>query len=196
MIDTTIPATPVLIGARLALRPLRASDADDLYAVHSDPRVMRYWSHPAWTRREQAVDRIAELMQNRERSEFYTWAIALADDRLVGTFSLFALNRAQHRAEIGYALASREWHRGYATEAARLAIAYAFCTIGLARLEADVDPRNEPSCRLVERIGFRREGLLRERWHVAGEITDSAIYGLLRREYVEPESNPVETVNA
>ena len=186
MTDTTIPPTPVLIAERLALRPLRTSDADDLYAVHSDPRVMRYWSHPPWTRREQANERIAQLAQDRERSESYTWAIVLADDRLVGTVSLFALNRAQHRAEIGYALASREWSRGYATEAAHLAIAHAFGTIGLARLEADIDPRNEPSCRLVERIGFRREGLLRQRWHVAGEITDSAIYGLLREEYVEP----------
>jgi RimJ/RimL family protein N-acetyltransferase len=186
MTDTTIPPTPVLIAERLALRPLRTSDADDLYAVHSDPRVMRYWSHPPWTRREQANERIAQLAQDRERSESYTWAIVLADDRLVGTVSLFALNRAQHRAEIGYALASREWSRGYATEAAHLAIAHAFGTIGLARLEADIDPRNEPSCRLVERIGFRREGLLRQRWHVAGEITDSAIYGLLRDEYVAP----------
>ena len=84
---------------------------------------------------------------------------------------------------IGYALAARAWGNGYATEGLRLAIAHAFGPIGLERLEADIDPRNDASCRLVERVGFRREGLLRQRWRVADEVTDSAIYGLLRAEY-------------
>jgi RimJ/RimL family protein N-acetyltransferase len=184
MSDSNIPTEPTLTGVRVQLRPLRASDADDLFAVHSDPRVMRYWSHAPWTDREQAVARIAQLAHDRANAEFYTWATTLADDRLIGTVSLFAINRAQRRGEIGYALATRVWGQGYATEGLRLAIAYAFDTIALERLEADIDPRNEASCRLVERVGFQREGLLRQRWRVADEVTDSAMYGLLRAEYV------------
>jgi RimJ/RimL family protein N-acetyltransferase len=184
MPDAVIPPVPTLTGARIRLRPLRAGDADDFFALHSDPRVMRYWSHPPWTLRDQAVAKIEQLERDRGSSEFYTWATTLGDDdRLVGTTSLFAINRAQRRADVGYALSAASWGRGYATEALRLAIAFAFDVVGLARLEADIDPRNEPSCRLVERVGFRREGLLRERWHVGDEVTDSAIYGLLRREY-------------
>jgi RimJ/RimL family protein N-acetyltransferase len=164
---------------------LRKTDADDLFAQHSDPRVMRYWSHAPWTHRDQAVERIAQLARDRAIAEFYTWATTLdGADRLIGTVSLFAVNRTHQRAEVGYALTAQAWGNGYATEGLRLAIAFAFDSIGLTRLEADVDPRNEPSCRLVERVGFRREGLLRQRWHVAGEVTDSAIYGLLRSEYV------------
>ena len=178
-----IPAIPTLIGTRVRLRPLRSDDADALFALQSDPRVMRYWSHAPWTDREQAVARLDQLERDRESSEFYQWAIAVdGDDRLVGTVSLFALNRAQKRAEVGYALASKVWGRGYATEALKLAVDFAFEALGVARLEADIDPRNDASCRLVERIGFVREGLLRERWHVAGEATDSAIYGLLARD--------------
>ena len=184
MSAATIPPVPTLEGARVRLRPLRASDADALFALHSDARVMRYWSFPAWTEREQAVARIAQLERDNAQSEFYTWATTIdGTDRLAGTVSLFTLNRAHRRAEIGYALASSAWGNGYATEALRLAIAFAFDSIGLARLEADIDPRNDASCRLVERVGFSREGLLRQRWHVAGEITDSAMYGLLRDEY-------------
>jgi len=180
----TIPPVPTLTGARVRLRPLRAGDVDDLFALHADPRVMRYWSFPAWTDREQAVARIAQLERDNTQSEFYTWATTIdSTDRLAGTVSLFAINRSHQRGELGYALASPAWGKGYATEAARLAIAFAFDAIGLARLEADIDPRNEASCRLVERVGFQREGLLRQRWHVAGEITDSAMYGLLRDEY-------------
>ena len=185
MSDPTIPPEPTLQSARLRLRPLRGNDADDLFVVHSDPRVMRYWSHPPWTHRDQAVERIAQLARDRASAEFYSWATTLdGADRLIGTVSLFAINRAHQRAEIGYALAANAWGHGYATEGLRLAIAFAFGSIGLSRLEADIDPRNEASCRLVERVGFRREGLLRRRWHVAGEVTDSAIYGLLRDEFV------------
>ena len=57
----TIPVEPTLTGTRVQLRPLRASDADDLFAVHSDPHVMRYWSHVPWTDRAQAAARIAQL---------------------------------------------------------------------------------------------------------------------------------------
>jgi RimJ/RimL family protein N-acetyltransferase len=167
------------------LRPLCIGDAGDFFALHSDPRVMRYWSHPPWTERAQAIARIEQLERDRANAEFYTWATTLdGADRMIGTISLFAISRGQFRGEVGYALAPALWGSGYATEGLRLAIDFAFDTIGLARLEADVDPRNTPSCRVVERAGFQREGLLRQRWHVAGEVTDSAIYGLLRDEYV------------
>ena len=184
MSESSIPPVPTLTGGRMRLRPLRNTDALDLFAVHSDARVMRYWSHPAWTEREQAVRRIEQLENDRATSEFYTWAVTQdGSDALIGTVSLFAIQREQRRAELGYALASALWGRGYATEMLRPAIDFAFNTLDLERLEADIDPRNEASCRLVERVGFVREGLLRERWRVAGEVTDSAMYGLLRREY-------------
>jgi RimJ/RimL family protein N-acetyltransferase len=181
MTDLPIPPTPTLIGQRIRLRPLRADDADALFALQSDPRVMRYWSHPPWTERAQAVERIAQLGRDRSTSEFYSWAATLdGDDALAGTGALFAVNRTHARAEIGYSLAAAHWGKGYALEIVGLIVAFAFDTLGLERLEADIDPRNAASCRLVERAGFVREGLLRARWRVAGEVTDSAIYGLLR----------------
>ena len=186
MSEPNIPPEPTLTGSRVQLRPLRASDADDLFAVHSDPRVMRYWSHAPWTDREQAVARIAQLAHDRANAEFYTWANTLADDRLIGTVSLFAVNRNQRRGEIGYALAASAWGHGYATEGLSLAIAHAFGTIGLERLEADIDPRNDASARALERLGFVKEGFLRERWIVSGVASDSALYGLLRREWKRP----------
>jgi ribosomal-protein-alanine N-acetyltransferase len=184
MSEPSIPPVPTLTGGRVRLRPLRKTDADDFFALHSDARVMRYWSHPPWTHRDQAIERIDQLERDHATAEFYTWAATSdGEDRLIGTVSLFALNRMQQRAEIGYALSSALWGRGHATEMVRTAIAFAFDSIGLSRLEADIDPRNVASCRLVERVGFVREGLLRERWRVAGEVTDSVMYGLLRSEY-------------
>jgi len=181
---STIPPVPILTASRVRLRPLCADDADDLFALQSNASVMRYWSHPPWTEREQAVKRLEQLARDRETIEFYPWAVTkTGHDMLIGTMSLFALNREQRRAEIGYALGANWWGYGYATEMLRAAVEFAFGPLDLERLEADIDPRNAASCRLVERVGFLREGLLRQRWRVAGEVTDSAMYGLLRSEH-------------
>jgi RimJ/RimL family protein N-acetyltransferase len=87
------------------------------------------------------------------------------------------------RAEIGYCLHSAHWKQGYMGEALAALIEYAFSVLQLRRLEADVDPANASSLRILERMGFRREGLLRERWNVGGVIADSVILGLLAREW-------------
>ena len=175
---------PELSSPRLHLREVRADDAPALFAIHSDPQVMRYWSYPAWTELEQAEQKIADIQRQRRELDMLVWAIADADsDLLIGSSAIFHMDLAQARAEIGYSL-HPDWHgRGLASEALQLVLGHAFNELELRRIEADIDPRNQPSCRLVERFGFVREGLLRERWHVNGEICDSAIYGLLRQDF-------------
>jgi RimJ/RimL family protein N-acetyltransferase len=180
---------PRLDGERIRLRGFRDADLAGLYALHSDPQVMRYWSFPAWTELDQARGYFARALAARDPERMLCWVIAAReDDRLIGTATLFAIDRAQGRAEVGYALESAHWGRGYAQEALRLVLRHAFEGLGLRRLEADIDPRNRGSCKLVERLGFVREGLLRERWQVGDEISDSALYGLLahqwRRQFV------------
>ena len=175
---------PLVAGDRVHLRAHHDGDLDDLYAVHADPRVMRYWSFPAWTERAQSQARLADAMAGRDADRKLCWAIAgRDDDRLIGGVTLFAIDRAQGRAEVGYSLRADHWGRGLASEALQLALDHAFDTLGLRRIEADIDPRNTASCLLAERLGFVREGLLRERWRVADELQDSAIYGLLARDW-------------
>jgi len=175
------PPIPELAGERVRLRALAAHDADALFALHSDPRVMRFWSFPAWTERTQAVAHIERMARERTQMEFYPWVATLrGDDTLVGTCSLFGVHREHLRGVIGYALSPSLWGRGLAGEMLALALDHAFDGIGLNRIEADIDPENVASCRLVERAGFKREGYLRERWRVGGGVQDTALYGLLR----------------
>jgi ribosomal-protein-alanine N-acetyltransferase len=179
----SLPPLPVLDSPRLRLRPYRTDDARAIFAVYGDPDVTRYWSFAAWTDLAQAHAYLAQRMEF-EVPAVYAWAVADRDsDKLIGTTTLFSLNGPQRRAEIGYSLARAFHGRGIATEMLRTAIAHAFGELGLERIEADVDPRNEASWRLLERLGFRREGLLRNRWRVDGEVCDSYIYGLLRPEF-------------
>ena len=169
---------------RLLLRALAAPDADAVYAMRSDPAVQRYGSHPAWTDPRLAVDYIERNIEAMAAGTHAQFAAVRRDDAaVVGTVTLYGLDAQCRRAEVGYALLVSEWGKGYANEAVTALLDWGFEHLDLNRVEADIDPRNTPSARALERLGFVREGHLRERWIVAGEVCDSWIYGLLASEW-------------
>ncbi len=177
-------ALPVLRAERLVLRPTRPGDAEDLYALFSNEDVSRYWSERAWTDPKRAPEYLEQIDRWFRERDGFQWAVALQqDDRLIGTCTLFQLYWKHKRAEIGYALQRPFWGRGLMTEALTALFDFAFRELALHRLEADVEPRNAKSLAILERLGFRREGLLRERFRVEEEVQDSLILGLLRPEW-------------
>lgn len=197
--DTPMPLSKglPLRTPRLLLRPLRPDDADALHAIHADPEVMRYWSTPPWTSRQQAVDRI------RRDTELLAGGTALrlalqpaGGGDIVGTLSLFGVVEPSRRAEIGYILGRSAWGQGLMHEALTALVRHAFGPLGLRRLEADIDPRNIRSAKSLERLGFMREGHLRERWEVAGEVSDTALYGLLAHEWPAARTGPLSVRDA
>lgn len=169
---------------RLVLRPFSGSDAQDLFDIFSDPKVMRFWSTTPW----ESIERAHEIIERDTRALANGEHLCLAlerngDGRVIGQCSLFRISEDCRRAEIGYCLASRAWGRGYMHEALRELIIYGFGHLQLNRIEADIDPMNKASVKSVERLGFVHEGLLRERWIVNDEVSDSAIYGLLSKDW-------------
>jgi RimJ/RimL family protein N-acetyltransferase len=182
-----IPIEPVVIPTKsLLLRFLSEADLPALYAIFSDPEVMRYWSYPPWTDRSQAQQWLINIQEGyRTGSALQLGIERRADHALVGACTLFQFHVASRRAEIGYALGRPYWGAGYMQEALQALLQYAFQTLDLNRLEADIDPRNQASARTLERLGFQKEGHLRERWIVNEEISDTWLYGLLRREWQE-----------
>jgi [ribosomal protein S5]-alanine N-acetyltransferase len=172
--------------ARLVLRPTAMSDAPALFAIHADPVVMRWWATPPWASIEMAEKRIADDLEAQHgNGDYLRLGITRREDEaaLIGQCTLFGWQRESRRAEVGYSLAAAAWGRGLATEALRALIGHGFDTIGLNRIEADIDPRNIASARVVERLGFVKEGFARQRWIVGGEVCDSDMYGLLRQEW-------------
>ena len=181
------PVRPVVLHTeRLTLRRLVPADAEALFTVFSDTEVMRYWSTAPWT----DVDRARQSIESDMQADHLRLAIERVDrPGLIGTCTLFAFNLPSRRAELGYALARAHWGHGYMHEALSTFVEYAFTTLSLNRLEADIDPRNDGSRRSLERLGFKKEGHLRERWIVSGEVSDSGLYGLLRADWAAAGSS-------
>ncbi|MGN6611394.1 MAG: GNAT family N-acetyltransferase [Angustibacter sp.] len=175
---------PTLTAARLRLRPVADRDADALFALHRDARVLRYWDAPPWTDRARAEGFIRASRQLADDGTGVRLAVErTADAAFIGWCSLTRWNPDYRSAAIGYCYAEAAWGQGYATEAARAVLTWAFDTLDLNRVQAETDTRNLASARVLEKLGFVREGTLREDCVVDGDVSDSWVYGLLRREW-------------
>lgn len=176
-------ALPTLASERVTLRALTDDDVADLFAIFSDPEVMRYWSSPPMMAESEAATLLREIRECFREKNLFQWGVSdPTSGRVIGTCTLYRLEWPHRRAEVGFALRRSSWGKGLAAEALATLIAFAFDRMNLHRLEADADPRNARSLRLLERAGFQREGLLRERYRVSGEVQDAVVLGLLRTE--------------
>ncbi len=136
------------------------------------------------TTRSEAEGLIEEIDESFAQRTKLNWMLTLrSDDVVIGTCTLFHLEPRHRRAEVGYALRSDHWGRGIATEAATLALDWSFRMLGLHRIEADIDPRNHRSRHLLQRLGFASEGLLRQRYIVGDEVSDTELFGLLGEDW-------------
>ena len=172
---------PTLQTPRLTLRALTEADLAEVFAVFSDPVVVRYWDGPLMATHRDAMQYIDQIHHGFRRRDFFQWGIAdSSTGTVVGTCTLTQLSPVHQRCEIGFALRQTHWGKGLGSEAIAAIIEFAFETMNLHRIEADVDPRNDRSLRLLERFGFQREGFLRERYFLNGERQDAVMMGLLR----------------
>jgi ribosomal-protein-alanine N-acetyltransferase len=188
------PNLPTLTTERLRLRWLTVEDVPALFAIFGDPAVTRYWSHPALPGVAEAEELLAKIHDCFLKRTLFQWGVELAATGVIGTCTLANLDEAHRRAELGYALKRSCWGQGYMAEVLPVLVRFAFERLGLRRITADVDPRNGRSIHSLERLGFQREGYLREHYCVNGEVQDSVLFGLLRSEarWLETEkSGPV-----
>ena len=158
---------PTLRTERLVLRPLAPEDARDAHRFLSDERVMRYWS-------------------SGPHADLAETAAYIAGNCTGGAHESWAVNLCERRPDVyetGYILSAEYWGRGLAREAIAAALDHVFGPRGARRVFADTDPDNAASIALLERLGFTREGLLREEWRTHLGIRDTLILGLLASEW-------------
>lgn len=178
--------TPVLRTARLVLRPRVADDAEALFPAFADVEAMRYWSSAPHASVEETRADFA-----REGGGWRVWAITLRHRDVAIGFVAAGEKRQGNVSEIGYMLARDHWGAGIAAEAVGAVIDRLFAE-GQRRVFADTDPDNRASRALLERLGFRLEGLLRAEWETHIGVRDTTLYGLLPADWSAGRADQVE----
>lgn len=174
-----------VVSNRLLLRPVNEADVDALYNIYADIEIMQFWSEAPLVSIDQMTEKIQQALVAQTEGTALMVAVVLREtNTTIGHISLFNIHEASARAEVGYLLHKDHWQQGYMSEALHAFIVAGFNTLGLRRLEADIDPDNAASTGLIRRMGFVQEGLFKSRWVVAGQITDSAMYGLLKDDFI------------
>ena len=161
-----------------------------LFAIHHDRAVTRYIAHMHWNERADADRWFARALTRRAELSAIQCAVVIAatDDipeAVIGAAMLFNFEKDMGLAEIGYLLSQAHWCKGHMIEALTGLIDVAFNQLGLRRLEATVDSRNVASNALLLKLGFTREGCLRQRWVSAGETPDVKMFGLLKADWLD-----------
>jgi len=169
---------------RLLVRLVTESDLPALLEVNASEEVTALLPYATWASMADAeawLKRMNGIQATGLALQFVV--VSRGTGAAIGTCLLFRYEEGSARAELGYVLGRAHWGQGLMQEALVALLGCAFGSMGLRRLEAEVDTRNESSARLLQRLGFKKEGLLRQRWVAKGEAKDVEMFGLLRDEW-------------
>jgi RimJ/RimL family protein N-acetyltransferase len=169
---------------RLVLRPYEERDYDALHALYSDETVAR-WLYYDPSTPEESRRKLARKIEGRSLTEEsgLAAAVELKDGTYVGDVVLFYMAPAEHRSiELGFSFLPAHQGSGYATEAARALVDWAFAA-GFHRVYGRLEPRNAASARVLEKLGMRREAHLVENEWIKGEWQSELVYAILDREW-------------
>jgi ribosomal-protein-alanine N-acetyltransferase len=174
---------PEIFTERLVLRKPCNRDIEPMYHISADEEVMEFYGMDPYKSMNQAREEVEWFLKIFNESEGIRWVITeKTNDECIGDVGYDKIVRKHKRAELGYKLAREHWQKGYMTEALSAVISHIYNTTDLNRLEAVVDPRNIGSIRLLEKIGFTQEGLLRDYELESSGFVDLIMLSILRKE--------------
>ncbi len=175
---------PALETERLLLRRLSLEDAEAVYAYASDPEVTRFLLWPTHGSLDDSRAFLQATLDRYARDECGEWGIALKETgRLIGTIGIVQAHPARGWCEIGYVVGRPHWRLGYAPEAVRRVIRFAFEDMHLNRVEACHNVENGASGRVMEKAGMACEGLQRQKLFCKGAFWDIRLYAILREDF-------------
>jgi len=172
---------PQIEAERFVLRAVTDSDSGDLLALYSDETVVEYMPLDPFESEQDALDEMSWYRKIFKEQTGLRWMIEdKQSHRVIGTCGYLGYEEEHHRAEIGYDLLSSCWGKGVMTEVARAVLEFGFNQLQLNKIEAKVDPGNEASIRLLYKLGFQQEGLLRQHEFEKGRYVDLAVFSKLQ----------------
>lgn len=171
---------PTLTTDRLILRKITLEDAPELFFMRTDDRVMKYIERPRPATINETIEFINKIDGLEKSNDLITWGIALKNEpKLIGTVCYLNIKKENYRSELGYALHPDFHNKGIMNEVLTAVIDYGFKVMKLHSIEANINPANIASQKLLEKHEFVREAYFKENFFWQGKFLDSAIYSLL-----------------
>jgi ribosomal-protein-alanine N-acetyltransferase len=180
MLEINLNPFPNLQTTKLKLRQITDKDVAEILFQRSDPTIMQYLDRKKAENEADAQEFIAKVQKGFEENEGITWGICLHNsEKLIGNIGLWRFDIPNHRAELGYALHPQYWGQGIMSEAMQAVLNYGFNTLKFHSLEANINPANVASRKLLEKHGFVQEAYFKEDYYFEGKFLDSVILSLI-----------------
>jgi ribosomal-protein-alanine N-acetyltransferase len=180
--DKVFDSFPVLETKRLILREIRPDDVNEVFDIRASEDVMRYFGKDTLKSIKEAEDLINLTTEGFKNKEGIRWGLTLkGTDKIIGSGGIWRILKPHLRGEIGYELSPEHWQKGFMTEAISEMIRFGFDQMNLHTVEANLDPANIASIKLLEKTGFIKEGHIKESYFQNGAFTDTAVYSIIKK---------------
>lgn len=183
MVNIDFSVFPTLYTERLILKEITVQDAAALYAIRSNPTIMQFIDRPIPKSLEEVLALIEKMALMKTNGEGISWGIFKKETPTmqIGNIGFFKIMAEHYRAEVGYMLNTDEHQKGIMFEALEKVIEFGFKNIQLHSIEANINPQNIASQKLLEKAGFVMEAYFKENYFFNGQFIDTAIYSLLNK---------------
>ena len=181
MLPVNFNPFPIIHTERLLLRQVKQGDVNEIFFLRSDKRVLEYLDRAPAATIEDAAVWIEKIIDLEKNNDAVTWAITCKPDiTLTGTIGFWNITKEHYRSEIGYVLHPHHHKKGIMQEAMTAVLEYGFKTMQLHSIEANVNPKNVASIKLLQRNNFIREAYFKENYFYDEKFLDTAIYSLIK----------------
>lgn len=174
---------PALESERLILRMILPRDSEDILIIRSNDKVMEFMDRPQMISLQESEEFIKSMIEDYKNQRGINWGIIeKATNKFIGYFGFWKIKSADCRGEIGFALKPDYWGNGYMSETMVKILTFGFKNLMLHSIEANVNPKNKSSIKLLEKHGFQKEAYFRENILFNNKFIDSIIYSLLEKD--------------
>ncbi len=182
MLKLNFKPFPEIETDRLLLRQVNKKDANTLFLLRTDKKAIQFIDRAPASSVDEIKSFIKMINKKIKDNETICWAITLKEnpEELIGTISFHRIELENYRAEIGYMLMPEHWRKGLISEAIPKVIDHGFSKMKLHSIEANINPNNALSRKVLEKFGFKKEAHYKENYFFNGKFLDSEIYSLLK----------------
>ena len=181
MLSFAFDTFPVIETERLILREFTLDDLPEVYELRTNQEIMQHIDRDKMKNLEEARDMVLKMQESYQACTGINWGITLKTSPvIIGGCGFWRIVREHYRAEIGYSLLPDYWNQGIITEAIHAVVHVGFHQVGIHSIEANLNPENKKSARVLEKNGFIQEGYFKQNYFYNGKFYDTLTYGKTR----------------